>query len=410
MRRRIRSAAFPVHRHSVPQLLVDGVLVALAYFLAFRLRFPSGFHGNERYSDLLVATIPWVVPVALVVLAAFGVYQRLWTFVSQRDYENVFKAVVVTTLLVVGAITLLHPVEQLQPTRGCCTSTRRTREVSRGHSRERLALFFLLALALLGGARFLAHLVSEGRVTSSFRVGKDARDVLIVGGGDGGHLVARELVRNPLLRLRPVGFVDDDPRKSGIKARLRPARAGYDRDRGPRAGARRGRAGRSRDRDPVGSGDVARPRVAACRDRGIPFRTLPTVFELLKDGSGQMQVARQLREVRVEDMLGREPVVMELERVGAYLRERGRARDRRGWLDRPASCAARSRAWSPRRLVLVDHAEDNLFEIQRELEEDRHVRDRRAGARRLPRAGADARGDLRAPPVGGSSTPPPTST
>ena len=111
MRRRIRSAAFPVHRHSVPQLLVDGVLVALAYYLAFRLRFTDGFRGsNERYGDLLTDTIYWVVPVVLVTLALFGQYQRLWTFVGQRDYEAVVKGLVVATLVIVGAIAFLHPV------------------------------------------------------------------------------------------------------------------------------------------------------------------------------------------------------------------------------------------------------------------------------------------------------------
>jgi FlaA1/EpsC-like NDP-sugar epimerase len=95
----MRSAAFPVHRHSLLQLLVDGILVALAYFLAFRLRFTSGFRGsNTYYEHLLTHTIWWAVPVVLVVLAAFGVYQRLWTFIGQRDYEAVVKAVVVSTL------------------------------------------------------------------------------------------------------------------------------------------------------------------------------------------------------------------------------------------------------------------------------------------------------------------------
>src|ERR1700678_4526764 len=111
MRRRMRSAAFPVHRHSLLQLLVDGILVALAYLLAFRLRFPSGFGGaNARYQHLFLETIWWVVPLTLVVLAAFGVYQRLWKYIGQRDYEAVIKGVVVATLLVVGVITLIHPV------------------------------------------------------------------------------------------------------------------------------------------------------------------------------------------------------------------------------------------------------------------------------------------------------------
>src|SRR5438445_5845393 len=109
MRRRIRSAAFPVHRHSLPQLLVDGLLVALAYFLAFRLRFD--WHVRGRYEELFDSTILWVVPVYVVVLAGFGLYQRLWTFISQREYEAVVKGVIAATFVVVGAIALLHPVQ-----------------------------------------------------------------------------------------------------------------------------------------------------------------------------------------------------------------------------------------------------------------------------------------------------------
>ncbi len=86
MRRRIRSAAFPVHRHSLPLLLVDGVLVALAYFLAFRLRFEG--HVPARYEDLFDTTIPWVVLVSVIALAAFGLYQRLWHLQNSLDVET----------------------------------------------------------------------------------------------------------------------------------------------------------------------------------------------------------------------------------------------------------------------------------------------------------------------------------
>ena len=74
--------------------MVDGVLVALAYFLAFWLRFEGGFRGsNARYQHLFNVTAWWAVVVTLVALGAFGQYQRLWRFVGQRDYEAVLKAV-----------------------------------------------------------------------------------------------------------------------------------------------------------------------------------------------------------------------------------------------------------------------------------------------------------------------------
>ncbi len=362
----MRSAAWPVHRHSLPQLLVDGVLVALAYYLAFRLRFPNGFHGAqaERYADLLDATIPWVVAGTLIVLAAFGAYQRLWTLVSQRDYEAVVKAMISATVIIVGAITLFHPVQTTAAPGVPSTAVTLPASV--------IALFFLLTLMLLIGSRFLVHLTAEGRVRS-FRVAKGARDVLIVGGGDGGRLVVRELVRNPQLRLRPVGFVDDDPRKQGIKDEY-----------GLRVLGTTSTDDLSKVLDevepqevviaiPSAPGTLRARVVAACRERGIPVRTTPTLFELLRDGSGQLAVTPQLREVRVEDVLGREPVLMELERVGAYLAGQVVLVTGAGGSIGSELCRQIARV-GPRRLILLDHAEDNLFEILRELEEDRHVR------------------------------------
>src|SRR5207248_8807824 len=113
--------------------------------------------------------------------------------------------------------------------------------------------------------------------------------------------------------------------------------------------------------------------VIACRDRGIPVRTTPTIFELLSDGSGQMRITRQLREVRVEDMLGREPVRMEVERVGAYLAGEVVMVTGAGGSIGSELCRQIARV-GPQRLVLVDHAEEKLFEVMRELEEERHVR------------------------------------
>src|SRR6202044_3011644 len=163
----------------------------------FWLRFDGwprgrGIHGSHKYALLIGHTIWWVVPLTLVVLAAFGVYERLWTYVGQRDFEQVAKGVVVATLLIVGLIALLHPVTAPDG----------------HHSATTVPLpascavpFLLLMLALLVGARFITHLITEGRVRT-IRYSKGTREVLIVGAGEGGRLVVRELMRNPELRMR----------------------------------------------------------------------------------------------------------------------------------------------------------------------------------------------------------------
>jgi FlaA1/EpsC-like NDP-sugar epimerase len=362
MRRWYRSGAFPVHRHSLVQLIVDGGLVALAYVLAFELRFDNGI--PRRYDLLRDDTILWVVPLCIVVFMAFGLYQRLWTYVGQRDYETLLRAVVVSAVLVVGGIALVHPVE-VRAHGGV--------QLAVGVPTGVAAMWVLLTLFLTAGVRFLTHLAFEGRARG-FRSAKGARTVLIVGGGDGGRLVVRELVRNPDLGLRPVGFVDDDPRKRGMKDEhhLRVLGTTSDDD--------LARVLDAVEPDevivaiPSAPGTLRGRVVAACRPRGIPVRTLPTVFELLQDGgNGGVRVMRQLRELQVEDVLGREPVRMELDRVGAYLANQIVLVTGAGGSIGGELCRQIARV-GPRRLILVDHAEDNLFEIARELEEERHVR------------------------------------
>jgi FlaA1/EpsC-like NDP-sugar epimerase len=354
MRRRIRPTAFPLHRHSLPQLAVDGALVALAYYLAYHLRFDFG-HLVPKYEQLFERTIVPVVVGSVVVFAAFGLYQKWWRYASTRDYGAILRAVVIATLLWVGYVAAVHPVEA--PSKAGIVAV----NVPTGI----IALHFLLVLAFVSGARFVARSIHE-RPISGFRARKDAREVLVVGAGDGGRLVLREILRNPGLGLKPVGFVDDDPLKRRI--RIDGVRVLGSTEDLPRVLA-------EVEPDevliaiPSAPGAVRARVVRACRERGIPVRTLPTVFELLQGGP---EFVRQVREVRVEDILGREPVRMELDRVGAYLT--GETVMVTGAGGSVGSELSRQIARvGPRRLILVDHAEDNLFRIQRELEDDRHV-------------------------------------
>jgi FlaA1/EpsC-like NDP-sugar epimerase len=356
MRRRIRSAALPFHRHFLPQLAVDGVLVALAYYLAFQLRFDNGPSGH--YLQLRDRTIWWVLGGSLVLLVLARVYQRRWRYAGQRDYEAILRGVVAITLLTVVAVTVLRPVQRETP----------HGTTAIGLPNGVVTLFFLLLLVFLCSVRIIARALHERRFMAAFRsVGEGQRGVLIVGAGDGGRLVLREIMRNRELGLAPVGFIDDDPRKRGLRIDGVKVRGDTDRDL-PRI-LDEAEPDEVMIAIPSAPGSTRARVVRECRKRGIPVRTLPTVFELLQTRG---TVARQVREVRVEDVLGREPVLMELERVGAYLTGATVLVTGAGGSIGSELCRQIARV-APRRIVLVDHAEDNLFAIQRELEDERHV-------------------------------------
>jgi len=108
MRRRLRSAAFPLHRHSIPQLAIDGALVAAAYYLSYRLRFDT--RTPKRYEELFDSTIVFVVVSALVVFTLFRLELKQWRYTSSRDYLGIGQAVVVNTLVLAAFVAATHPV------------------------------------------------------------------------------------------------------------------------------------------------------------------------------------------------------------------------------------------------------------------------------------------------------------
>jgi FlaA1/EpsC-like NDP-sugar epimerase len=357
MRRRLRSAAFPLHRHSLPQLVVDAGLVALAYYLAFWLRFDQSLSSHGNYKLLLTRTLPWVVVGTAAILVLSRVYQRRWRYVSQRDIELLARALLIDTVLLVSIVALAHPV--LRYSDGI--------EIGAvGLPAGVIVYYFLLALVFLTTARVLARAVNDRRLPGLRARGGAARSVLIVGAGQGGRLVCQELTRNADLGLHPVGFVDDDQ----LKQRLRFEGV---RVRGTTRELPRILEEAEPDEViiaiPSAPGELRMRVVKACRERAIPVRTLPTVFEML---SGSVGIARRVRDVQVEDVLGREAVRVDLELVGRYLQGAVVMVTGAGGSIGSELCRQIWRA-GPRRLVLLDHAEDNMFAILRELEEDLHA-------------------------------------
>jgi FlaA1/EpsC-like NDP-sugar epimerase len=335
----------PVYRHRLTQIAADAVLVAAAYYLAFRLRFLDAAGGiPERYDHMLAGSIGFVVVGQLIIFYASGLYEKWWRYFRLPDMITVLRACAISTAILAIAFLLLKPFDDQIP-------------------RSVVVINFLLTVFLVGGARGLARMILVERLAR--RDVRGGREVLVVGAGSGGQMVARELQLNPNLRARPIGFLDDDPRKRGMRLHGISVLGSTD------------EVGEVLDEVHADEVIIAIPSapgvlrgrvVAACRERDLPVRTLPTVFELLRGG---VQLTRQLREVQVEDVLGREPVKMELDRVGAYMQDKVVLVTGAGG-SIGAELARQIARVRPKLLVILDHAEDNLFRIDREMVEERH--------------------------------------
>jgi len=335
----------PVLKRRAQQFAADAVLAAAAFGLAFVLRFldvPIGI--PHRYVTMLAGSIAFVAIGKSIVFEVLGLHRKWWRYFQLPDMWPVVRASVVASMILVAVFTLAKPYDYNLP-------------------RSVVVFDLLLTILLVGGARLVRRTIAE-RPDKATR-GAKTRGVLIVGAGSGGQMVVRELKLNPDLRVRAIGFVDDDPGKRDMTAA------------GVKVLGSTEEIADILDREcpdevviaiPSAPGVLRAKVVTACRDRDIPVRTLPTVFELLRGG---VQLTRQLREVRVEDVLGREPVVMELDRVGAYLEDKIVLVTGAGGSIGAELCRQIARV-RPKLLVLVDHAEDNLFRIDREMLEEWH--------------------------------------
>jgi FlaA1/EpsC-like NDP-sugar epimerase len=332
-----------INRHRVWQAAVDAVLVAVAWYLAFALRFD--FAIPNRYEELVTTTVILVVLIKVAVLTAFGLYNHWWRYVSIGDMWAAARAVVVGSLVAFIAVFLIEPVEGVRLPR---------------------SVFLIDALLLLGfitGARLLARTFIErpGRRGLVAR-GKEA---LIVGAGDAGQLIIKEMLKNRALGYTPIGLVDDDPRKSNL--RLHGVRV-----LGKTADLPHLLSDNKPDEViiaiPSAAGETRQQIVNDCRDAGVAVKTLPAVHELI---TGDLYLARQLREVQVEDVLGREAVELDVAAIASYLTgETVLITGAGGSIG--AELCRQVAAVGAERIVLVDFGENALVEIARELEHERH--------------------------------------
>ena len=331
----------PVNRHRIWQLGADAGLVALAWWLAFTLRFDAP--TPVYYETLFKRTILVVVAIKLAVFVTLGFYNRWWRYVSTRDMWRIAWGVALASVLADVAVYLISPVATVKLPRGIA------------------ALDLLLTLALVAGSRLLARTLMERPTAGIVARGKE---VLVVGAGDAGQLVIREMQRNRQLGYTPIGLIDDDPRKKNLRIHgIRVLGTTDD----LRHILRDNRPDEVILAIPSASGEMRQRIVNVTREGNVPVKTLPALYELI---SGESDLATQIRPVQVEDVLGREPVEVDLETTAAYLKDATVLVTGAGGSIGSELCRQIARV-GPQRLVLVDQGETALFEIERELVDER---------------------------------------
>ena len=319
-------------------LLCDIPIVAIAAYAAFALRFDWFFPRHRpEFLPFFIAAI--LIKPALFV--ALGMYSRLWRYASVKDLMAVLVAVTVSSVALSALVAFGTISGYLAE-----------------FSRAVLVIDWLLTLCGTGGVRMAVRMVGETRARQGASAPTVVKRVLIVGAGEAGAMVAREVQRNPQIGLEPVAFLDDDHTKTGKHVHGVPVIGRLE---------ALANAVETYSIDeviiamPKVSGTVVRIVTEACRESGTPSRIVPGVFELL---GGQLSVSR-LRQVEISDLLRREPVTTQ-PGTGLYLAQRRVLVTGAGGSIGSELCRQIALS-NPSVLVLIGHGENSIFDAQAHL-------------------------------------------
>jgi FlaA1/EpsC-like NDP-sugar epimerase len=311
----------------------QSLLVVATYYMAFGLRLD--FSLDTRSRDAFLHSLPWVLIIKLVVFASFGLLRGWWRYVGMSDLMDITKASVSSGILLYAAFWVgLWP--------------------RLGYPRSIILIDSLLTILCVGGARFAARAYAE-----TVHKGIAQKETLIVGAGVAGSTILRELKQNPDLDYKPIGFVDDDITKLGIKIHGKRV-LGATKDIGRLVAAHEVKC--VLIAIPSAEGRKIDEIVGKCSQSRVEFKILNGIGKRI-DGEPRIN---QLRQVRLEDLLGREPVRLDLSSIEKKLQ--GESVLITGAGGSIGSELARQVAqFRPAKLVLFERSENDLFRLCCEL-------------------------------------------
>lgn len=343
-------------------LLIDAAILCVTPALALMLRV-DGVYALRTYAADLLTYIPAALLVRVLFFYWHDLYSRYWRYASVQELVQIVWAVGVSSLVVVALFFAVR-----LPALGVCQAW----PPACGLPRSIPFIDSLLVLLAVGAVRFSIRSVELWRYRT--RAGEGTRRVLIVGAGDAGTHIAREMRHNPQIGMDPLGFVDDDPAKQGTRIHGIPVLGG--RQDIPRL-VEEHPVDQVVIAMPTAPGKVIREVLEMCEAVGVPARTMPGTYELL---DGRVSVS-QIRPVEIEDLLRREPVETDFAAVQELIRGRRVLVTGAGGSIGSELCRQVLRC-QPAQLILLGHGENSIFDIHSELTHHLMRRRTHAGGQR----------------------------
>lgn len=322
----------------------DLILIVLCIFGSYSLRLELGtlfvYYLPSAYFMIVVSLI-----IKPLIYHYFGLYRRMWVYASIQELKVILFAVTIASALVAATMISLF-----------------TLNFFGGFPRSVLIIDWILSMLGVGGLRFAIRVISESSRFPNQNSGINrVKNVLIIGAGDAGALVARELQKSAQLSMKAIGFLDDSKEKQKQQLLGIPVIGTLD---------DLDKALTQKHVDeviiaiPSAPGRVVRMVADGCRKKGISFRTMPGIYELL---GGKVNLNR-LREVEIADLLRRQPAQMKDDLVGSIISGKKILVTGAGGSIGRELCRQIAR-WEPLELLLLGHGENSIFETLLEMQE-----------------------------------------
>jgi len=330
-------------------LLADVALFIASLFIAYLIRFE--FSLTPYLIDQIRTILVVLIPVKMVVFAALGLYDGMWRYTGLRDMFRLLQACMVCFLAVIAMMVYLH----------------RFQDNSRAVFVVDAALTFFmtggLRIAIRTGFALRSHRTNFKEIWFPWTDQKTGRKVIIIGAGDAGEKILREIQGSSRMNYHVACFLDDQPEKQGRTLHGVPVT-------GPIISLPEIAA----DYDvkevfiamPSASGAQTRRIVEICEKANVSFKTLPALGDIM-DGKVSIQT---LRNVDYEDLLGRSPVEIEREGIACYLQGKRVLVTGCGGSIGSELCR-QIIGFNPAHVVLLDAGESNLYQIQMELQHEK---------------------------------------